>query len=48
MSVARRHGLKVVEDAAQGVMLIYKVRPLGSIGDLGAYCFHNTKNLISG
>jgi dTDP-4-amino-4,6-dideoxygalactose transaminase len=48
MEIARRHGLKVVEDAAQGVMATYKGRPLGSIGDLGAYSFHETKNVISG
>lgn len=48
MSIANRHGLKVVEDAAQGVMSTYKGRALGSIGDLGAYSFHETKNVISG
>lgn len=48
MAIARRHGLKVVEDAAQGVMSTYKGRALGSIGDLGAYSFHETKNVISG
>jgi dTDP-4-amino-4,6-dideoxygalactose transaminase len=48
MAIAKRHGLKVVEDAAQGVMASYKGRALGSIGDLGAYSFHQTKNLISG
>jgi dTDP-4-amino-4,6-dideoxygalactose transaminase len=48
MAIARRHGLKVVEDAAQGVMSSYKGRELGSIGDLGAYSFHETKNVISG
>jgi dTDP-4-amino-4,6-dideoxygalactose transaminase len=48
MAIARRHGLKVVEDAAQGVMASYKGRPLGGIGDLGAYSFHETKNVISG
>lgn len=48
MTIARRHGLKVVEDAAQGVMSTYKGRALGSIGDLGAYSFHETKNVISG
>lgn len=48
MSIARRHGIKVVEDAAQGVMASYKGRALGSIGDLGAYSFHETKNVISG
>lgn len=48
MEIARRHGLKVVEDAAQGVMSSYKGRALGSIGDLGAFSFHETKNVISG
>ncbi|MDP3888359.1 dTDP-4-amino-4,6-dideoxygalactose transaminase [Hydrogenophaga sp.] len=48
MEVAERHGLQVVEDAAQGVMATYKGRPLGSIGHLGAYSFHETKNVISG
>jgi dTDP-4-amino-4,6-dideoxygalactose transaminase len=48
MAIAKRHGLKVVEDAAQGVMAQYKGRALGSIGDLGAYSFHETKNVISG
>jgi dTDP-4-amino-4,6-dideoxygalactose transaminase len=48
MDIARRHGLRVVEDAAQGVMASYKGRALGSIGDLGAYSFHETKNVISG
>lgn len=48
MSIAARHGLTVVEDAAQGVMASYKGRALGSVGDLGAYSFHETKNVISG
>lgn len=48
LTVARRHGLKVIEDAAQGVMASYKGRVLGSIGDLAAYSFHETKNVISG
>ncbi|SFA70314.1 dTDP-4-amino-4,6-dideoxygalactose transaminase [Pseudomonas sp. NFIX10] len=48
MAIARQHGLKVVEDAAQGVMASYKGHALGSIGDLGAYSFHETKNVISG
>jgi dTDP-4-amino-4,6-dideoxygalactose transaminase len=48
MDIARRHGLKVVEDAAQGVMARYKGKALGSIGDLGAFSFHETKNVISG
>ena len=48
MAVAKRNNLKVVEDAAQGVMASYKGHALGSIGDLGAYSFHETKNVISG
>ena len=48
ISIARKHDLKVVEDAAQGVMSTYKGQALGSIGDLGAYSFHETKNVISG
>ena len=48
MSIAQHHNLKVVEDAAQGVMASYKGHALGSIGDLGAYSFHETKNVISG
>lgn len=48
LSIARKHGLKVVEDAAQGVMSFYKGRALGGMGDLGAYSFHETKNVISG
>lgn len=48
MAIARRHGLVVIEDAAQGVMARYKGRELGSIGELGAYSFHETKNVISG
>ena len=48
MNIARRHQLRVVEDAAQGVMATYKGRALGTIGDLGAYSFHETKNVIAG
>lgn len=48
MAIARQHELKVVEDAAQGMMSTYKGRALGSIGDLGTYSFHETKNVISG
>jgi dTDP-4-amino-4,6-dideoxygalactose transaminase len=47
-SLAARLGLKVVEDAAQGLMSFYKGRALGGIGDLGALSFHETKNIISG
>jgi dTDP-4-amino-4,6-dideoxygalactose transaminase len=48
MDIARRHGLLVIEDAAQGVGSTYHGRPLGSIGDLGCLSFHETKNVISG
>jgi len=48
MSIAGRHGLAVVEDAAQGIMSTYKGRALGAIGALGALSFHETKNIISG
>src|ERR1700732_4556671 len=48
MAIADRHGLIVIEDAAQGVMSRYKGRPLGSIGHLAAVSFHETKNVISG
>ena len=46
--IAARHGLKVVEDAAQGVMASYKGRALGSIGDFGCFSFHETKNYSMG
>ena len=48
MDIARRHNLLVIEDAAQGIMSTYNGKPLGSIGHLGAYSFHETKNIISG
>lgn len=48
IEIARKHGIKIVEDAAQGVMSRYKGKALGSIGDLGTYSFHETKNIISG
>ena len=48
MRVANAHSIFVVEDAAQGVMARYKGRALGSIGHLGAYSFHETKNVICG
>jgi dTDP-4-amino-4,6-dideoxygalactose transaminase len=48
MAIARGHNLKVVEDAAQGVNSWYNGRALGSIGDLGCYSFHETKNYICG
>lgn len=48
MEIAKRHNLKVVEDAAQGVMSSYKGKPLGTIGDFGCYSFHETKNYSMG
>jgi dTDP-4-amino-4,6-dideoxygalactose transaminase len=48
MAIAARHGLRVVEDAAQAILSLYKGRPLGSMGDLAALSFHETKNVISG
>ena len=48
MDIAARHGLKVIEDAAQGVMSSYKGRALGTIGDFGCYSFHETKNYSMG
>jgi dTDP-4-amino-4,6-dideoxygalactose transaminase len=48
LSIADKHHLVVVEDAAQGVNAFYRGNALGSIGDLGCYSFHETKNFISG
>lgn len=46
--IADRHGLWIVEDAAQGIASTYRGRPLGTLGDLAAFSFHETKNVISG
>ena len=48
MDIAKRHNLLVVEDAAQGVMSKYKGKYLGTIGDMGCYSFHETKNYSMG
>lgn len=48
MDIANRHNLYVIEDAAQGMMSTYKGKPLGTIGHLGAFSFHETKNYTSG
>ena len=48
MEIARKHNLIVIEDAAQGVMSYYKGKALGTIGHLGCYSFHETKNYSSG
>lgn len=48
MEIADKYGLKVIEDAAQGVMSTYKGKALGTIGDYGCYSFHETKNYSMG
>lgn len=48
MEIARRHNIKVVEDAAQGIMSTYKGKALGTIGDFGCFSFHETKNYSMG
>ena len=48
MALAEKHHLMVVEDAAQAIDATYKGRPLGGIGHLGCFSFHETKNIISG
>ena len=48
MKIADRHGLLVVEDAAQAIFSFYKGKPLGTIGQLGCFSFHETKNVVSG
>lgn len=48
MELANKYNLFIIEDAAQAIDSFYKGRPLGSIGHLGAFSFHETKNIISG
>lgn len=48
MSIAKKHNLFVIEDAAQAIDSQYKGKPLGSIGHLATFSFHETKNIISG
>lgn len=48
MALARQHNIKVVEDAAHSINSFYKQRPLGGIGHLATFSFHETKNVIAG
>lgn len=48
LEIAKKHNIIVIEDAAQGVMSTYKSRPLGTIGEMGTYSFHETKNYNCG
>lgn len=48
MDIAKRHNLLVIEDAAQAFDSYYKGHPLGTIGDMGCFSFHETKNIMSG
>ena len=48
IALANKYNIAIIEDAAQGVGSLYKGKPLGTIGVLGAYSFHETKNVISG
>ncbi len=48
LELARRHGLRVIEDDAQGLMARYRGQALGSFGDFAAVSFHATKNLVAG
>ena len=48
LDLAEQYGLRIIEDAAQGIVASYNGKPLGTIGDLGTLSFHETKNIISG
>ncbi|NGP89793.1 dTDP-4-amino-4,6-dideoxygalactose transaminase [Fodinibius halophilus] len=48
MDIAAQHDLYVVEDAAQGIDAYYNMKPVGTIGDIGCYSFHDTKNITCG
>jgi len=48
VAIARRHGLMVIEDAAQALLSTYRGRPAGALADLGCFSFHETTNAMSG
>jgi dTDP-4-amino-4,6-dideoxygalactose transaminase len=48
VAIARRHDLLIIEDAAHGLLSTYRDRPLGSIGEMATFSFHETKNVICG
>ena len=48
MAIAQKHNLKVIEDAAQGIMSTYKGKALGTFGEFGCFSFHETKNFSMG
>ena len=48
IEIARKYGLKVIEDATEGLGATYKGRPLGSIGDIGCFSFNGNKIITTG
>ena len=48
LNIGKRYGIKIIEDAAQGIYAYYKKKPLGTIGDIGCLSFHDTKNVSCG
>jgi dTDP-4-amino-4,6-dideoxygalactose transaminase len=48
LSMGKKHNIKIIEDAAQGIGATYKNRPLGTIGDVGCLSFHDTKSISCG
>jgi dTDP-4-amino-4,6-dideoxygalactose transaminase len=48
LEIAKRNKLTVIEDAAQSILSTYKGKALGSLGEMGTFSFHETKNIISG
>src|SRR2546425_8057693 len=48
LALAQHHGLRVVEDCAHGIETLYRGRHVGTLGDLGAFSFYATKNVVTG